>query len=112
MPKTKTYEEWYDEQVARNGQGSVEVERQKVYNRKADLEQFEAYSERLGADAPSDVDTFQRLKYSKPDEWSDLKGLYSYKGARSRSDESRLPDVQEDQSYRHIWNRQSSGRED
>lgn len=80
MPKTKTYEEWYDEQVARNGQGSVEVERQKVYNRKADLEQFEAYSERLGADAPSDVDTFQRLKYSKPDEWSDLKSLYSYKG--------------------------------
>lgn len=80
MPKAKTYEEWYDEQVARNGQGSVEVERQKVYNRKADLEQFEAYSERLGADAPSDVDTFQRLKYSKPDEWSDLKGLYSYKG--------------------------------
>ena len=80
MPKTKTYEEWYDEQVARNGQGTVEVERQKVYNRKADLEQFEAYSERLGADAPSDVDTFQRLKYSKPDEWSDLKGLYSYKG--------------------------------
>lgn len=80
MPKTKTYEEWYDEQVARNGQGSVEVERQKVYNRKADLEQFEAYSERLGADAPSDVDTFQRLKYSKPDEWSDLKGLAGYMG--------------------------------
>ena len=25
MPKAKTYEEWYDEQVARNGQGSVEV---------------------------------------------------------------------------------------
>lgn len=80
MPKSTTYQEWYDRQVARNGQGSVEVERQKVYNRKADLEQFEAYSERLGADAPSDVDTFQRLKYSKPDEWSDLKGLYSYKG--------------------------------
>lgn len=80
MPKTRTYEEWYDEQVARNGQGSVEVERQKVYNRKTDLEQFEAYSERLGADAPSDVDAFQRLKYSKPTEWADLKGLYSYKG--------------------------------
>ena len=45
-----------------------------------DAEQFGRYSERLGADAPSDVDTFQRLKYSKPDEWSDLKGLYSYKG--------------------------------
>lgn len=80
MPKTRTYQEWYDEQVARNGQGSIKAERQKVYNRKADLEQFEAYSERLGADAPSDVDAFQTLKYSKPDEWTELKGLYSYKG--------------------------------
>lgn len=50
--------------------------------KKADqqVKDLEANSERLGADAPSDVDTFQRLKYSKPDEWSDLKGLYSYKG--------------------------------
>lgn len=80
MPKETTYQEWYDRQTARNGQGSVEIERQKVYNRKADLEQFEAYSERLGADAPSDVDAFQSLKYSKSEEWTDLKSLYSYKG--------------------------------
>lgn len=80
MPKTRTYKDWYDEQVARNGQGSVEVERKKAYNRKADLEQFESYSERLGADAPSDVDAFQSLKYGQPESWSELKGLYSYKG--------------------------------
>ena len=51
-----------------------------MYNKKADLEQFEAYSERLGADAPFDFDAFQALKYSQPDVWTELKGLYSYKG--------------------------------
>lgn len=80
MPKRTTYQEWYEEQTARNGQGSVEIERQKVYNRAADLEQFAAYSERLGADAPSDIDAFQQMKYSRSAEWSALKGLYSYKG--------------------------------
>ena len=103
MPKTRTYEEWYNEQAARNGQGSVEVERQKVYNRKADLEQFEVYSERLGADAPSDVDAFQHLKYSKPDEWSDLKGLYSYKG---RVPEATKADFQ---AYKKVKNSGFSG---
>lgn len=80
MPKSTTYQEWYDRQVARNGQGSVEIERQKVYNRKTDSEQFDAYVERLGKDAPSDVDAFQSLKYGQPEAWSELKGLYSYKG--------------------------------
>lgn len=80
MPKRTTYQEWYSRQTAANGQGSVEVERKKAYNRKADIEQFEAYAERLGADAPSDVDAFQAMKYAEGDAWSDLKGLYSYKG--------------------------------
>ena len=41
MPKSTTYQEWYDRQVARNGQGSVEIERKKLYNKKADLEQYD-----------------------------------------------------------------------
>lgn len=80
MPKNTTYEEWYNQQVERNGQGSVEMERKKTYNRKADLEQFDAYTERLGSDAPSDADAFQAIKYGDPEAWSELKGLYSYKG--------------------------------
>ena len=33
MPKSTTYQEWYDEQVAKNGQGSVEAERKKEYKK-------------------------------------------------------------------------------
>lgn len=80
MPKTTSYKEWYNEQVARNGQGSVEIERKKVYNASADWEQYDAYLDRLGADAPADFDAFQTLKYQKPDEWKELKSFYSYKG--------------------------------
>jgi len=80
MPKRTTYQEWYDEQTAANGQGYVEAERKKAYNRVADLEQFESYTERLGSDAPADFDTFQTMKYSQPEAWAETKLFYSYKG--------------------------------
>lgn len=80
MPERMTYEEWYDQQVAEHGPGYVESERKKSYNVKADADQFARYSERLGADAPGDIDAFQEMKYNDPDAWSDLKSFYSYKG--------------------------------
>lgn len=81
-PRTRRdgYSEWYADQTAKNGQGSVEIERKKWYNKAADQEQFDAYLDRLGADAPDDFDAFQSLKYQKPDEWKELKSFYSYKG--------------------------------
>jgi SPP1 gp7 family putative phage head morphogenesis protein len=80
MPKTTSYKEWYDEQVARNGQGSVEIERKKAYNITADKEQYSNYIDRLGDDAPSTFEEFQTMKYQDPDEWKELKSFYSYKG--------------------------------
>ena len=80
MPKRTTYQEWYDEQVAKNGQGSVEAERKKAYNRIADLEQFDSYAERLGSDAPDSFTDFQSMKYSQPEAWAETKSFYSYKG--------------------------------
>lgn len=58
----------------------LKKERQKSYNQGKDAEQFGRYSERLGADAPSDLDAFQEMKYTDPDAWSNLKSFYSYKG--------------------------------
>ncbi len=79
MPRSTTYKEWYDRQTAKNGQGSVDIERSKWYNRSADYEQYHAYSERLGVDAPSSFADFQNIKYGKPDEWAETKSFYSYK---------------------------------
>ncbi len=80
MPENMTYEDWYRQQVDAHGPGYVEKERQKSYNQGKDAEQFGRYSERLGADAPADLDAFQEMKYTDPDAWSDLKSFYSYKG--------------------------------
>lgn len=80
MPERMTYEDWYEQQVGRHGPGHVETERRKSYNQKADAGQFARYSDRLGADAPADLDAFQEMKYSRPEEWADLKSFYSYKG--------------------------------
>lgn len=80
MPPDMTYEKWYEEQVGRNGQGFVEVERKKAYNRTADTEQYDAYVQRLGKDAPNNFAEFYSMKYSQTDAWAELKGFYSYKG--------------------------------
>ena len=86
MPKTRTYQAWHDEQEARNGQGSVEIERKKAYNRKADLEQFEAYRTVLPSEElPKDLETFQYMKYTNPERYSMTKSkvhLYNSAGVR------------------------------
>lgn len=50
------------------------------YNYRKDKKQFEAYKERLGADAPKDLEAFQVLKYYDQKAYDELCGLYSYKG--------------------------------
>lgn len=86
MPKRTTYQEWYDEQVARNGQGSVEIERKKVYNKKADSEQFDAYRTVLPTEElPKDLESFQNMKYTDPERYSMTKSkvrLYNSAGTR------------------------------
>lgn len=86
MPKTRTYQAWHDEQVARNGQGSLEIERKKAYNRKADLEQFEAYRTVLPSEElPKDLETFQFMKYTNPERYSMTKSkVHLYNSAGSR----------------------------
>lgn len=86
MPERMTYQEWYDEQVARNGQGSVETERKKSYNIKADSEQFDAYRTVLPSDElPDSLEAFQNMKYTDPDRYSMTKAkvrLYNSAGSR------------------------------
>lgn len=89
MPEHMTYEKWYQKMVEGNGEGYVERERKKAYNRTRDQEQYDRYAERLGEDAPEVFETFQRVKYEQPEEWQELKGLYDYKarvGEATRAD--------------------------
>lgn len=92
MPKRTTYQEWYNRQTAANGQGSVEVERKKAYNIKADRELFDSFRGVLPEDeVPSTLDAFQNVKYTNPDKWSQMKAkVRLYNSTASRGT---LPEV-------------------
>lgn len=64
MPENKRYKEWYDEQVKNYGEGHVERERKKAYNKLSDERQYKAYVERLGTNAPDTFKAFQNIEYS------------------------------------------------
>ncbi len=73
MPENMTYEEWFKEQERKYGAGYVETERKKEYNYKADKEQFERYREIFGDSFPSNLGSFQNMKYLDIERWEEYK---------------------------------------
>lgn len=63
---------------------------------KQDKEQFERYSKTLKELSPKTIESFHEIKYNKPEEWKQLKGLYRYK--------IRVPEATDDdyQAYQKI----------
>lgn len=108
MPESTTYQEWYDQQVEKNGQGSVEIERQKVYNKKADSEQFDAYRTVLPTDElPADLESFQNMKYTDPDRYSVTKAkvrLYNSAGTRGTMPNASRAATPEDKFVNYLLN--------
>ena len=86
VPGDMTYAEWKAKQDALHGAGTVDRERKKAYNESKDREQWGAYRERLGDEAPSKFSDFQTIKYSNDSEYHDLVGYYRYKGENPDSD--------------------------
>ena len=68
-----TYEKWYQKMVEGNGEGYVERERKKAYNRTRDQEQYGNLVKSLGKNAPESFQDFQELKYDRPDEYRQFK---------------------------------------
>lgn len=108
MPESTTYQEWYDRQVAKNGQGSVETERKKSYNIKADSEQFDAYRTVLPVDElPADLESFQNMKYTDPDRYSMTKAkvrLYNSAGTRGTMPNASQAATPEDKFVNYLLN--------
>lgn len=79
LPKDTTYAQWKEMQDAKYGAGAVDKMRKMEYNKKADRQQFNAYKNRLGADAPETFEAFQTLKYDNPEGYAALKTTYADK---------------------------------
>lgn len=80
VPSDMTYREWKVIQDGKYGAGTVDLQRKMRYNELKDSDQYVAYRERLGNNAPKSFAAFQKLKYS--DDWNEFK-------AYARSIESR-----------------------
>lgn len=73
MPEHMTYEKWYQKMVEGNGEGYVERERKKAYNRTRDQEQYDNLVKFFGKNAPESFQDFQELKYDRPDEYQQFR---------------------------------------
>ena len=108
MPKRTTYQEWYSRQTAANGQGSVEVERKKAYNIKADQEQFDAFLGVLpDGEVPSTLDAFQNVKYTNPEKWRQMKAkvrLYNSTASRGTLPEAASASAPQDKLQGYLLN--------
>lgn len=58
-------------QDGKYGEETVDIERKKAYNKRADKLQFERYRALLGKNAPKNFSAFQKLKYSE--DWEAFK---------------------------------------
>lgn len=68
VPMTMTYSEWRKAQNDRYGADTVETQRKKLYNVKADQKQLKAYRAVIGKNRfTKDVDAFQTMKYGGGD---------------------------------------------
>ena len=71
LPADTTYEQWKKIQDSKYGEGTVDIERKKAYNEKADRQQFERYKTLLGNNSPKKFVDFQKLKYGE--DWDAFK---------------------------------------
>lgn len=70
VPADMTYKEWYDKNV--KGNPEAEANEKMIQNRSSDKRQYEKYRNILGEDAPKDLDSFQKMKYTDSEKWKGL----------------------------------------
>ncbi len=74
VPGNITYKEWHAQYIEQNPD-KVLAEK-KLRNKVADEAQFKKYRQVLGNDAPKDLDSFQKLKYTDGSGWKSLQRDY------------------------------------
>lgn len=71
VPADMTYEEWHKKYV--EGNPEAELQERMAKNRSKDRTQHKSYRKILGDRIPDRLDDFQRIKYSKPDDYGIMK---------------------------------------
>lgn len=74
VPRSMGYQEWYNSYVKDNT--DAELEGKKIKNRSSDRAQHIRYRNVMGDQVPEKLDDFQKMKYSKPEKWKQIKKDY------------------------------------
>ncbi len=72
-----SYKEWKEKFVKEEGQAEWNYYEKSAKNMTVDREQYERYKEVLGKNAPKDLESFQRLKYTDSEGWESKKREYA-----------------------------------
>ena len=92
VPRSMTYQEWYDKYV--RGKPDVELEEKKIKSRAADRMQHLKYRKLLGEDVPEELDDFQKMKYTNPVKWKYTKLDYKRQNELMEHPERKLPNAE------------------
>lgn len=92
VPADMTYKQWHEENVA--GRPEAEQKEAMMKNRAADKGQFEKYQSILEKDAPKDLDSFQKMKYTDSESWKFTKLDYQRRSGLVNHPERKLPNAE------------------
>ena len=107
LPADTTYEQWKEMQDSKYGKGTVDTERKKAYNEKADKQQFERYKNVVGDILPESFEEFRKIKYDNPDEWERLK--YQFRTANRYEIDGKVSTEQVVQLDNAAWYTKQTG---
>lgn len=74
VPADMKYPDWHKEYIEKDSKALAEELKWK--NRFGDIKQYDDYKQKLGKEAPKNLDDFQNLKYTNSEEWKNLKDKY------------------------------------
>lgn len=72
VPRSMTYEQWYEKYV--KGKPEAELEEKKLKNKTSDWKEHQKYREILGKNIPESLAEFQDIKYTDNEKWNQIKG--------------------------------------
>lgn len=92
VPRSMTYEQWYEKYV--KGKPEAELEEKKTKNYSSDQAQHKKYREVLGNHVPKKLDDFQNMKYNEPEKWRFVKLDYQRRNTLIQHPELKLPNAE------------------
>jgi hypothetical protein len=75
IPANMTWEQWRGKYV--DGKPEMQKAERMETNRSKDRAQWQEYKAILGKNAPKNLAAFQKMKYTEPEKWKELKSLHS-----------------------------------